>query len=183
MDWTLDYGLIFGLSFGLNYACASWQQALLDHIESSKHVSQVRSRYTLRCADGSVPAPPFDLCVACAECRLFQDATGILRTPQREQPAHYHLNISCIRVVATDFVPSTIVVPPDVLPLLGQIQFLCLVFGLFYLICCYCLYFSVMFYYNKLAPICSPVHISLLQVLKDGYEGHRTRLLENDITH
>ena len=70
-------------------------------------------RTLLRCADGSVLAPPFDLCVARAEYRSFWDATGILRTPQKEQPAHYHLNISCIRVVATDFVPSSIVVPPD----------------------------------------------------------------------
>ena len=71
-------------------------------------------RSILRCADGSVPAPPFDLCVARAERHSFRDATGILRTPQKEQPAHYHLNILCIRAVATDFVPSSIVVPPDV---------------------------------------------------------------------
>ena len=89
-------------------------------------------RTLLRCADGSVLAPPFDLCVARAEYRSFWDATGILRTPQKEQPAHYHLNISCIRVVATDFVPSTIVVPPDVLLSLGQVhkEFLRIVFGL-----------------------------------------------------
>ena len=92
-----------------------------------------RCRSILRCADGSVPAPPYDLCLASAERRSFQDATGILRTPQKEQPAHYHLNILCIRAVATDFVPSSIVVPPDVLPSLGQVhkEFLCLVFGIF----------------------------------------------------
>ena len=90
-------------------------------------------RSILRCADGSVPAPPFDLCAARAERRSFRDATGILRTPQKEQPAHYNLNILCIRVVAADFVPSSIVVPHDVLPSLGQVhkEFLRLVFGLF----------------------------------------------------
>ena len=98
---------------------------------SSKHVPQVQSRYILRGADGSVPAPPFDLCVARVERCSFRDATGILRTPQKEQPAHYHLNISCVRAVATDFV-----VPPDVLPSLGQVheELLCLVFGPFYLV-------------------------------------------------
>ena len=90
-------------------------------------------RSILRCADGSVPAPPFDLCVAHAECHSFRDATGILRTPQKEQPAHYHLNILCIRALATDFVPSSIIVPPDVLPSLGQVhkELLRLVFGIF----------------------------------------------------
>ena len=42
-----------------------------------------------------------------------------------------------------------------------------------------------MFCYNKLAPICSPVHSSLLaklQVLKDGDEGQRMRLLKDDST-
>ena len=103
LDNELDCGLIFGLSFGLNFPCASWQQ---DHMALFKHVPQVRSRYILRCADGSVPAPPFDLCVAHAECCSFHDATGILRTPQKEQPAHYHFNISCIRVVATAWLCS-----------------------------------------------------------------------------
>ena len=56
--------------------------------------------------------------------------------PQKEQPAPYHLNISCLRAVDTDFVPSSIIVPPDVLPSLGQVheEFLCLVFGLLYLV-------------------------------------------------
>ena len=104
----------------------------------SKHVPQVRSGYILRCADGSVPAPPFDLCIAHAERCSFRDATGILRTPQKEQPVHYYLNISCIQAVATDFV-----VPHDVLPLLGQVhkELLCLVLDSF---TWYCLYFNVM---------------------------------------
>ena len=38
--------------------------------------------------------------------------------PQKEQPAHYHLNILCMQAVATDFVPSSIV-SPDVLLYLG----------------------------------------------------------------
>ena len=92
-----------------------------------------RCRSVLKCADGSVPAPPFDLCAARAELRSFQDATGILITPGKEQPSHYHLNLSCIQAVAANFVPSSIIVPPDVLPLLGPVhkEYLCLVFGLF----------------------------------------------------
>ena len=37
-----------------------------------------------------------------------------LITSQKEQPAHYHLNLSCIRAVAPTFVPSSLIVPPDI---------------------------------------------------------------------
>ena len=70
----------------------------------------------LKRSDGSVPASPFDLCVARAERRSFRDSNGILITPQKEQPAHYHFNLNCIRAVAPTFVPSSLVVPPDVGP-------------------------------------------------------------------
>ena len=118
-----------------------------------------------------VPAPPFDLCVACAEHHLFRDATGILRTLQKEQPAHYHLNKSCIQVVATDFVPSSIVVPPDVLPSLGQVHKMnsCVSFlDSFILDMLLRLYFSVM---NWPHAVCSPVHSKKLEVLKDSDEA------------
>jgi len=36
--------------------------------------------------------------------------------PQKEQAAHYHLNLSCIRAVFEDFVPSSLLVPYDILP-------------------------------------------------------------------
>ena len=52
-----------------------WRHLIMS-MASSKHVPQVRSG---RCADGSVPAPPFDLCVAHTERCSFRDATGILR--------------------------------------------------------------------------------------------------------
>ena len=88
---------------------------------SSKACPSSLIRFNLQCADGSVPAPSFDLCVARAKCCSFRVATAILRKPQKEQPAHYCLDISRIRAVATDFVPSSSVVPPDVLPSLGQV--------------------------------------------------------------
>ena len=70
----------------------------------------------LKRSDGSVPASPFDLCVARAERRSFRDSNGILITQQKEQPAHYHFNLNCIQAVAPTFVPSSLVVPPDVGP-------------------------------------------------------------------
>ena len=39
-------------------------------------------------------------------------------------------------------------------------------FWTLYLIRCYCLYFSVMFCYNKLAPICSPVIVAFFRCSK-----------------
>ena len=71
-------------------------------------------RGMLKRSDGSVPALPFDLCAARAERRSSRDASGTLITPQKEQLAHYHLNLSCIRAVAPTFVPSSLIVPPDI---------------------------------------------------------------------
>ena len=141
-------------------------------------------KYILRCADGSVPAPPFDLCVARAERRLFRDATGILRTPQKEQPAHYIISTFHVSELwlLTLFPPALLFHLIQCVAITGpssqRILASCFLDSLLDM-----LYFSVMFCYNKLAPIYSPVHSSLLailQVLKDSDEGHRTRLLEND---
>lgn len=73
-------------------------------------------------SDGSVPAPPFDLCIARAERRSYRDATGVLRTPQKEQPAHYHLNLACVRAAPPDFVPASLLVPYNILPTLSTIH-------------------------------------------------------------
>ena len=79
-----------------------------------------------------VPAPPFDLCTARAERRSFRDSSGNLVTPRKEQPAHYHLNLSCIQAVSPEFVPASMLVPADVMPKLKQAhkEYLRLVFGL-----------------------------------------------------
>ena len=64
--WTMDYGLWTGLwtdfwSFGLNYACTSWQQALFDHMVSSKHdefnpdVIFISSTSDSEISDGEIP--------------------------------------------------------------------------------------------------------------------------------
>ena len=89
-------------------------------------------RGNLKRQDGSIPASPFDVCAARAERRSFRDSNGILITPQKEQPAHYHLNLSCIGAVAPTFVPSSLFVPPDVKPKLNVVhkEYLHLVFNL-----------------------------------------------------
>ena len=76
----------------------------------------------LKCANGSLPAPPFDLCCARAEKRSFRDSNGILRTPNKEQPSHYHINLPCIRAASPSFVPSSIFIPPDVMPKLSAVH-------------------------------------------------------------
>ena len=86
----------------------------------------------LRNAHGVVPTAPFNLCAARAERRSFRNVAGVLVTPRKEQPAHYHLNLACIRAVAPQFVPSSLVIPSDVRPKLTQThqEYLRLVFGL-----------------------------------------------------
>ena len=81
-------------------------------------------RGNLKRLDGGIPAPPFDLCAARAERDSFRDSNGILITPQKEQPAHYHLNLNC-------FVSSSLFVPPDVQPKLNKVhkEYLHLVFN------------------------------------------------------
>ena len=85
----------------------------------------------LKRSDGSVPAPPFDLCAARAKRLSFRDSNGILITPQKEQPAHYYLNLSCICAVAPTFISSSLVVPPDVGPKLNVVhkEYLNLIFN------------------------------------------------------
>ena len=87
-------------------------------------------RGTLKRLDGSIPASLFDLCVARVERRSFRDSNGILITPQKEQRAHHHLNLSCICAVAPTFVSSSLVVLPDVRPKLNVVhkEYLHLVF-------------------------------------------------------
>ena len=76
-------------------------------------------RGSLRNLDGSLPQPPFDLAVARFERRPYRDKTGELRTPAREQAAHYHLKPTCIHVVADDIVLNA---PSDIMPLLTDVH-------------------------------------------------------------
>ena len=89
-------------------------------------------RGNLRHSSGSIPAPPYDLCVARAERRSYRDANGVLRTPRKEQAAHYHINLCCIQAVCPNFAPSTLSIPPDLVPKLGTVhkEYLRLIFGL-----------------------------------------------------
>ena len=85
---------------------------------------------SLRNIDGSVPQPPYNLSIARYERRVYRDKNGILQSPQREQPVHYHFKLTCIHAVTPDFVPSSLTIPPDILPRLNvltkNIYVLCL---------------------------------------------------------
>lgn len=72
-------------------------------IEGNIHMCQ-GCKSSLKCANGSLPAPPFDLCCAGAEKCSFRDSNGILRTPNKKQPSHYHINLLCIRAALPSFV-------------------------------------------------------------------------------
>ena len=71
-------------------------------------------RGSLRSASGGVPNPPFDIALARLEKRQYRDKNGDLRTPVREQPFYYHLQVSCVKTVAPCFIPSSVLVPADI---------------------------------------------------------------------
>ena len=79
-------------------------------------------RGNLKRLGGSAPASPFDLCATRAEHGSFWDSNGILITSQKEQPANYHLNLSCIHAVAPTFVSSSLVVLSDIRPKLNVVH-------------------------------------------------------------
>ena len=87
-------------------------------------------RGSLRMKDQSIPSPPFNLVIARAERRQFRDSSGELISPRAEQNVHYHLNIQCVRAVEPMFVPQSLKVPSDIVPLLTTVhqEFLRLVF-------------------------------------------------------
>ena len=89
-------------------------------------------RSSLRSADGSVPKAPFDLAIARFERRPYRDKTGELKTPTRDQAAHYHLKVGCVQSGSPSFVSTSLFVPPDVYILLTQThkEYLRLMFGI-----------------------------------------------------
>lgn len=89
-------------------------------------------RTSLRNSDGSIPLPPYNIAIARFERRSYRDKNGILQTPVREQAVHYHLKLACVKATCPDFVPSSLVIPPDMLKKLTMthMEYLRLVFGL-----------------------------------------------------
>lgn len=89
-------------------------------------------RSSLCSVDGNIPKAPFDLAVARFEKRPYRGKTGELVTPVREQAAHYHLKVGCIRCASPQFVPTGLTIPLDVSPLLTAThkEYLRLMFGL-----------------------------------------------------
>ena len=75
-------------------------------------------RSSLRYSNGLVPLPPFNLCIGRAEQRSYRDSAGVLRTPQKMQNVYYHLSIACVKSVCTNFSPSSLQIPSDVLKML-----------------------------------------------------------------
>ena len=93
-------------------------------------------RSSLRSTDGTVPMAPFDLVIARFERRPYRDKTGELKTPTRDQAAHYHLKVGCVESGSPSFVPANLFVPPDVYPLLTPIhkEYLRIMFGIQFLL-------------------------------------------------
>ena len=89
-------------------------------------------RSSLRSLNGGVPQPPFDLAIARFERRPYRDKSGDLKTPAREQAAHYHLKVPCVQAASPLFVPRSLVIPQDIAALLTPIhkEYLRLMFGL-----------------------------------------------------
>lgn len=89
-------------------------------------------RTSLRNLDGSIPLPPYNIAIARFERRSYRDKNGILQTPVREQAVHYHVKLTCVKAACPDFVPSSLVIPPDMLKKLSMthLEYLRLVFGL-----------------------------------------------------
>ena len=57
--------------------------------------------------------PPYNLVVFRKECRPYRQV-GIVKTPSVLSNAHYHITLSCIRAAEPSFLPSQLVIPPDV---------------------------------------------------------------------
>ena len=70
-------------------------------------------RRSVCCADGSIPDPPFDYCIARKERRSFYDQNGQKRTSSRVTDAHYHLHKPCILAADSAFDPKRLVRPDD----------------------------------------------------------------------
>ena len=88
-------------------------------------------RSSLRSIDGGIPQPPFDLAIARFERRSYRDKNGELKTPVRDQAAHYHLNVSCVKAASPCFIPAKLVIPSDILSSLSAThkEYLRLMFG------------------------------------------------------
>ena len=89
-------------------------------------------RSSLCSIDCGILHPPFDLAIARFERRAYRDKSGELKTPVREQAAHYHLKIPCVKAASPSFVPAKLVVPADILTSLSVThkEYLRLMFGL-----------------------------------------------------
>ena len=79
-------------------------------------------RGSLRSASGQVHNPLFSMAVARLEKRQFRDKNGEIRTPQREQPSHYHLQVSCVKIVAPSFIPANVEISDEIRSVLTTVH-------------------------------------------------------------
>ena len=80
-------------------------------------------RSSLRKADGSTYQAPFDLCISRLEKRPFwHDPSKTWCSPSRESNAHYCVTVSCVQASCAFFVPSTLMVPPEICGKLNDIH-------------------------------------------------------------
>ena len=71
-------------------------------------------RGSLRLVDGSIPCPCHDVVIV----REFHNQTGTLKTPLRASAAYYHAWLACVCAADPSFVPSSLVVSPDIVVVL-----------------------------------------------------------------
>ena len=72
------------------------------------------------------------MAIARFERRSYRDKNGELKTPLREQPAHYRLKIVCIQAAYPFFMPQSLIDPQDIASSLTAThrEYLRLMFGL-----------------------------------------------------
>ena len=60
-------------------------------------VKDVKEPFQVRMRAHSIPAPPFDIVIAQAECQWFCDDSGNLVSFRTEQVIHYHLTLDALK--------------------------------------------------------------------------------------
>ena len=96
-------------------------------------------RSSLRQVDGSVPFPPYDLCVSRLERRPYwHEASRSWCSPTRESNSHYCAKVSCLQANNPGFIGPSLVIPPEIAHQLSEIHrnYLTAEFSLGYFACC-----------------------------------------------
>lgn len=80
-------------------------------------------RSSLCLTDGSVPFPPYDLCVSRLDKRPYwHESSRSWFSPTRESNLYYCAKLSCLQVSNPGFIGSSLVIPPDIVHQLSKIH-------------------------------------------------------------